>query len=26
VKEKGTFGFLQRSLKSTGEVVDLMGS
>jgi 2-methylisocitrate lyase-like PEP mutase family enzyme len=26
VKEKGTFGFLERSLKSTGEVVDLMGS
>ena len=26
VKEQGTFGFLKRSLKSTGEVVDLMGS
>jgi len=26
VKEQGTFGFLERSLKSTGEVVDLMES
>jgi len=26
VKEKGTFGFLERNLKSTGEVVDLMRS